>query len=132
MKAIAALIAMVGFAFSGLANAAGMHLSGYVNVINGATSSYMYGQYNVRYNATIAGAPYISADSFAAGSVYFSGANSAGTYFACYVSTSSPFYQAAVEIKNSLGNGSYLFVARVAASNECISVYSKQVSHALD
>jgi hypothetical protein len=132
MKALAALIAIVGVAFSGLANAAGAHFNGYVTVVNDATSSYMYGQYNVRYNTTIAGAPYISADAFVTGAVYFSGANSAGTYFSCYVPTSSPFHQAAVDIKNSLGNGSYLFVARVATSNECASVYSKQASYALD
>jgi hypothetical protein len=132
MKALAALIAIVGFVFSGLATAAGLHVDGIVSVTDNGTSHYMYGHYNVRYNTTIAGAPYMQADAYANGLVYFYGRDLYGTYFSCYVPTSSPLYQGAVDIKNSLGNGSYLLVVRAVPSNECASVFSGQRSYALD
>ena len=128
MKAFAALIVIVGFAFSVVAAAAGLHQPGYVAI----SDSSMMGQFNVRYNTAAANGPYIRSEGYAGSFVYFSGRDSAGINFYCYVPTSSPLYQGAVHIKTSVNNGSILYVTKTTTSSECTNVYSSQASYALD
>lgn len=114
-----------------LASAQGDHVPGYVYV--GPNSEYMYGTFNNRFNtAPSATKTYIGAGGYANGLLYFYGEDADGRYFYCYIPTTSPIYQAAVQIKNTLGDGSLLSVERTPPSSECTSVYSAKASHYLN
>lgn len=112
-------------------SAQGDYVPGYVYVDPNA--AYMYGTFNNRFSTVPTAAnTYIGAGGYAGGLLYFYGQDASGRYFYCYVPTTSPIYQAAVEIKNSLGNGSLLSVERTPPSSECTSVYSAKASHYLN
>ncbi len=114
-----------------LAAAQGDYVPGYVYV--GPNSEYMYGTFNNRFNTTpSATKTYIGAGGYANGLLYFYGEDADGRYFYCYIPTTSSIYQAAVEIKNTLGDGSLLSVERTPPSSECTSVYSAKASHYLN
>jgi hypothetical protein len=104
-----------GFGF-----AAGYHIPGFVYV---TPNQSLYGTMNVRWNKAAPGTPYIIAAGSAAGSsVSFLGYDSDNEFFSCYVSNTSPLYQAAIDIKNSLGDGGLLFVLKNPDSSECTEV----------
>lgn len=130
MKKAILVLAMLGAGIPALASAAGYYAPGYVY----AGSNYMYGSYNVRYNATVAGTPYIGAYNSVNSTVGFYAYDSSGNYFSCYVPTSSAMHYAATEIKNGAGsgNGTYLYVLRNTATNECTYISSNHVSYFVD
>lgn len=127
MKKAILLLAILGSGIPALASAAGYYVSGFVY----ASSSYIYGTYNVRYNAAVAGSPYIAAYSTANSTVGFYGYDSSGVYFSCFVPTTSAIYNAATEIKNGAGsgNGTYLYVLKNTTTSECTYVYSVNASY---
>lgn len=128
MKKIASMLSIIGvLSIPTLSEAAGYYVPGYVY----AGTTYLYGSYNVRYNAAFPGSAYIYANSAAGGSVSFAGADGAGNTFYCFVPTTSPIYAAAVDIKNGLGNGSYVYITKGTASSECTYVYSLKGSYFL-
>jgi hypothetical protein len=106
--------------------AAGYHLSGQVSIIPDST---MQGNMSVRFNAAAAGSPYIYATGYAGSYVGFFGRDSDNEYFSCYVTTGNPIYAAAVDIKNSLQDGSRLYVTKTAASSECTNVFLGNYSY---
>ena len=131
MKIAMLALVLVCAALPILASAQGDYVPGYVYV--GPDSEYMYGTFNNRFNsAPTANKTYIGAGGYANGLLYFYGEDAEGHYFYCYIPTTSPIYQAAVEIKNTLGDGSLLAVERTPPSSECTSVYSAKASHYLD
>ncbi|MDA8365237.1 MAG: hypothetical protein M0Z84_15845 [Gammaproteobacteria bacterium] len=131
MKFAMLALALVGVVLSVPAFAQGDYVPGYVYV--GPNSEYMYGTFNNRFNTTLtATKTYIGAGGYANGLLYFYGEDANGHYFYCYIPTTSPIYQAAVQIKNTLGNGSLLSVERTPPSSECTSVYSAKASHYLN
>ncbi len=117
---------LVSFSLPGLANAS-TYCSGFVSV----TATNMQGTMNIRYDGVVDSA-YIAARGSAGGSVFFYGRDSAGTAFSCYVPTSSALYSAAVDIKDSLKNGSYLYVSKGTSSSECTLVHLQNNSCRLD
>lgn len=127
MKKAIFVLAMLGAGIPALASAAGYYVPGYVY----AGSNYMYGTYNVRYNAAAAGTPYIAAYNTANSTVGFYGYDSSGNYFSCFVPTTSAMFNAATEIKNGAGsgNGTYLYIGKNTATNECNYVYSVHASY---
>ncbi|MHB8453301.1 MAG: hypothetical protein ACYDDO_01130 [Acidiferrobacterales bacterium] len=131
MKKSLLALALAFTALPSQVSAQGDHVPGYVYV--GADSTYMYGTFNNRFNATPTAAnTYIGAGGYANGLLYFYGQDASGRYFYCYIPTTSSIYQASVAIKNSLGNGSLLSVERTPPSSECTSVYSAKASHYLN
>jgi hypothetical protein len=118
-----ALLAMV---LSGVSSAS-MYCSGFVSV----TATTMQGTMNVRYDGVVDSA-YIAARGTANGSVFFYGTDAAGTAFSCYVPTTSAIYPASVDIKNSLKNGSYLYVIKDTGSSQCTLVHLQNNSCRLD
>ncbi len=131
MKKSLLALALVCGVFSGQVWAQGDYVPGYVYVDPNAT--YMYGTFNNRFNnAPTTVSTYIGAGGYAGGLLYFYGQDASGRYFYCYIPTTSPIYQSAVQIKNTLGNGSLLSVERTPPSSECTSVYSAKASHYLN
>lgn len=131
MKKIMLVLAILGAGIPALAGATGgLYIPGYVY----AGSSYMYGTYNVRYNTTVAGTPYIAAYNTANSSVGFYGYDSSGIYFSCYVPTTSAMFNAATEIKNGAGsgNGTYLYITKNTSTSECTYIYSLHASYYVD
>lgn len=124
MKRTIAAILAAGFSLS--AAAAGYHVSGNVYI---SPDSYMQGNMSVRYNTSAAGSPYVYATGYAGSHVGFFGRDGDNDYFACYVFPSSPLYQAAVDIKNNLQDGSRLYVTKSADSNECTNVFLGNYSY---
>lgn len=113
------------------AHAQGDYVPGYVRVA--ADGSYMYGTFNNRFVTTqSAYNTYIGAGGYANGLLYFYAQDPDGRYFYCYIPSSSSIYQAAVDIKNTLGNGTLLSASRSPPSSECTSVYSAKASHYLN
>jgi hypothetical protein len=104
-----------GFGF-----AAGFHSPGFVYVF---PNSFMQGTMSIRWRSTAPGSPYIYAYGYAGSDVTFLGYDSDNEYFSCYVSTANPLYQASVDIKNSLQDGSLLYVAKNPDSSECTEVF---------
>lgn len=127
-KSALILIGTLGLAGAGLAHAAAYHSPGYVWVSAGSMS----GQFNVRYNTTDPGSPYIMVQGNAGASVWFSARDSAGNLFVCYVPTTSALYNAAVGIMNGAGNGTALYVTKPLTSNECTQVMVYHSSYAID
>lgn len=128
MKKILSLLSLVSvLSIPALSEAAGLHVPGYVY----ASATTLYGSYNVRYNAAFPGSAYIYANSSAGSSVSFAGTDGSGNSFYCYVPNTSPIYAAAVDIKNGLGNGSYVYVTRGTTSSVCTYVYSLKSSYFL-
>ena len=110
--------------------AQGDYVPGYVVIAT--DSSYIFGTFNSRFNNTpTAHTIYIGAGGYANGLLYFYGQDANGQSFYCYVPTSSSIYRAAVDIKNTLGDGSLLSVQRTPPSSECTAVYSAKASHYL-
>ncbi len=131
MKQVMLAIAIACVMLPVSASAQGDYVPGYVYV--GPDSEYMYGTFNNRFNtAPTATRTYIGAGGYAGGLLYFYGEDADGHYFYCYIPPTSPIYQAAVEIKNTLGDGSLLSVERTPPSSECTSVYSAKASHYLN
>lgn len=115
--------ALAAFALiPGVALAAGYHVKGNVDVHTYSTYVMMQANMSVRYNTTAAGSPYVYSAGYAGSTVSFHGRDGEYEYFSCYVYTSSPLYQAAVDIKNNLQDGSRLYVTRDINSNECSNV----------
>lgn len=113
-----------------LALAQGDYVPGYVQIAG--DSSYMFGTFNNRYNKTpSAHTTYIGSGGYANGLLYFYGQDGEGRAFYCYIPTSSSLYKAAVDIKNTLSDGSLLSVQRTPPSSECTAVYSAKASHYL-
>lgn len=110
----------------GLAFAAGYHASGNVSII---PDSVMQANMSVRYNTSAAGSPYVYATGYAGSYVGFFGRDGDNEYFSCYVSTTNPIYQAAVDIKNNLQDGSRLYVTKNAGSSECTNVFLGNYSY---
>lgn len=117
--------------FSALLAAAGVVSAGWhVNGSVTATSTYLSGSMNVRYNS--GSSAYIYAYGFANSSVTFAGRGDDGTFFSCYVPTTSALYAQAVDIKNNLTNGGYLYASKREGSSECTSAYLLNGSYWLD
>ncbi len=131
MKSALLALALFGTVASNPALAQGDYVPGYVYI--GPNSDYMYGTFNNRFSTTPTQTKtYIGAGGYANGLLYFYGEDADGHYFYCYIPPSSPIYQASVQIKNTLGDGSLLAVERTPPSSECTSVYSAKASHYLD
>ena len=124
------LLALAALALPSLATGQGDYVPGYVLIAN--DSSYMFGTFNSRYNQTpTTFTTYIGSGGYANGLLYFYGQDAEGRSFYCYIPTYSSIYKAAVEIKNSLGDGALLSVQRTLPSSECTAVYSAKASHYL-
>mgnify|MGYP003429068065 CR=1 FL=1 len=122
------LLALAALALPSLATGQGDYVPGYVLIAN--DSSYMFGTFNSRYNQTpTTFTTYIGSGGYANGLLYFYGQDAEGRSFYCYIPTYSSIYKAAVEIKNSLGDGALLSVQRTLPSSECTAVYSAKASH---
>lgn len=119
----------VSMLIPGMTFAAGYHANGNVDVHTFTSYTMMQGNMSVRYNTTAAGSPYIYATGYAGSTVSFHGRDGDNEYFSCYVNTSSPLYQAAVDIKNSLQDGSRLYVTKDNGSNECSNVFLGNYSY---
>jgi hypothetical protein len=122
-KFMRSLIVMAMFA-PGLAPAAGYYGSGNVYV---SPNSYMQGNMSVRWNASAPGS-YVYATGYAGSYVGFFGWDGTNS-FACWVSTTNPIYTQAVDIKNSLADGSRLYVTKNADSSECTNVFLGNYSY---
>lgn len=129
MDRLIKFVLTVSMLIPGMAFAAGYHLTGYVDVFSYSTYAVMQGNMSVRFNTTAPGSPYIYATGYAGSTVSFHGRDSDNEYFSCYVFTSSPLYQAAVDIKNNLQDGSRLYVTRNLDSNECSNVFLGNYSY---
>jgi hypothetical protein len=124
------LALLAALALPSLASGQGDYVPGYVLIAG--DSSYMFGTFNSRYNQTpTTFTTYIGSGGYANGLLYFYGQDAEGRSFYCYIPTSSSIYKAAVDIKNSLGDGSLLSVQRTLPSSECTAVYSAKASHYL-
>lgn len=126
MARLVKLVLAFSILVPGMAFAAGLHGNGYVFV---TPNSSMQANMSVRYNSTVAGSPYVLATGYAGQTVGFHGLDSDNEYFSCFVYTTSPIYQAAVDIKNNLQDGSRLYVTKTAASNECTNVFLGNYSY---
>ena len=125
------LLALAVFTTPLVTHAQGDYVPGYVSVA--ADGSYIQGTFNTRFSAAPTLYPtYIGAGGYANGMLYFYGQDADGRSFNCYVPTSSSIYKAAVDIKNTLSNGSMLMVQRTPPSSECSAVYSAKSSHYLN
>jgi len=130
MQILRRLITACALLAPALAAAHGDYVVGYVNVTPNGDG--LYGTFNVRFNTNPTSYPaYIGAGGYANGLLYFYGQDGNGRQFYCYVPPASAIYSAAVDIKNTLGGGSFLAVQRVPPSSECSSVYSGKASHYL-
>ena len=135
MKKAILVLAMLVAGIPTLASAAGYYSPGFVS----AGSNYMYGTYNVRYNTTAA-APLISALTIALIQPWgftdttVAAITSLATCLRAYVPTSSAMHYAATEIKNGAGsgNGTYLYILRNTATNECTYISSSHISYYVD
>lgn len=116
-KSIIAILASVALPVTAFAQ--GYHVAGNVYVSDTSLSGAM----SVRYNTTVSGSPYLYANGYANSAVSFYGKDSDGETFVCSVPTTSSFYQEAVDIKNSLTNGGYLYVTKAASGSTCTNVY---------
>lgn len=122
MKKLLMASILAVLAISELALAGGTHYEGTVSVWTSGTRTYMSGMMSIRYSEFASGSPYIYAYGSPASSgsgISFAGRNSSGTNFSCWVSPDHPHYQDAIEIKNNLQNGSYLYVYKKTKSNDC-------------
>ncbi len=90
--------------------------------------NYMVGTMHVRYNTSYPNA-YIYGSGAVGDTVTFSGTDGSGNYFSCYVPTSSALYAGAVNVKNNLKNGSYLYLIKGTSSTECTYVFMGSASH---
>ncbi|WP_185232842.1 hypothetical protein [Teredinibacter franksiae] len=122
-KALIQKIALISIALLPTALfAKGLSYNGTVDVWTSGARQYMQGTLDVRFNSTIAGSPYIGANGYAGGTVYFFGRDSAGDYFSCYVLTNDTNYADFAALKNSVKNGSRIYAYKSTSSNTCIDV----------
>lgn len=112
-----------------LAFSQGLSIPGNVYVTATSLSGAMSNRYNT---AATTSSTYIYANGYVNSSVSFVGVDGAGTTFSCFVPTTSALYAGAVDIKNSLTNGGYLYAGKGTASNECTFVYLLNGSYWLD
>lgn len=122
-KFIRALIVTAMFV-PGLTQAAGYHVAGNVSI---SPNSYMQGNMSVRWNPSAPGS-YIYATGYAGSYVGFFGYDGTNS-FSCFVTVSNPLYAQAVDIKNSLQDGSRLYVTKTASSSECTNVFLGNYSY---
>lgn len=90
------------------------------------------GQFNVRYNLDAEGDPYIGAIGLAGYSVHFFARDSQGEQLQCAVAPGDNLYEAAVDIRNSLSNGSRLAFHTAPNGTKCLAVYHGKYSSSLD
>lgn len=111
--------------------AQGYHVTGNVYVTNSTTgTSYVSGAFSNRWNTTASTTTtYIYANGYGNSSVTFYGRDGDGETFSCYVAPASALYAAAVDIKNSLTDGGYLYAAKAPGSSACTSVYLLNASY---
>ena len=108
------------------ANAQGLSLTGTVN----ASATTISGAMNNRWNtAATAATTYIYANGFANSTVTFAGRGQDGTFFSCFVVPGNALYSAAVDIKNSLQDGGFLYASKTTTSNACTNVYLLNASY---
>lgn len=130
MKKILIMLAALLLAIPGLAFA-GYSATGYVNVYNGSTYSYMYGTMSVRYN-TSAGGAYLMSQEWSDGTVTFYARDASSNVFFCYIPTTSPLFQRAQLAHYSMSASSYVYVYRTSSSNECTEFYYTNASYYLN
>lgn len=118
----------VGLAVAGVAHADGYHVPGTVS-INPDYS--MSGAFNVRYNTSVAGDPYIYIQVIG-GTIFFMGRDSQNVKFGCYVSESSPLYATAREIFTGSLNGSYIRLNKNPGEGPCSSIWHERASFYMD
>jgi hypothetical protein len=128
-KILLALLTVASIGMSGLAYAQGMHVTGTVTTTDTSCSGAMNNRYNT---AVTTSSTYIYANGFANSSVSFTCHDGDGNTFSCYVPTTSALYSAAVDIKNNLTNGGFLYAAKGTTSTECTAVYLLNGSYWLD
>lgn len=91
-----------------------------------------YGQLNVRHSQNVEGSPYIGAAGYASGSITFYARDSEGQQLSCVLEPGDALYKAAVDIKNSLTNGSTVSFQTAPNSSKCVSVFHGKYSSYLD
>lgn len=109
-------------AVSGLASATGTSYKGSVSLSTIGDTTYLYGTMNIRHNADASGSPYIYAFGYINSTITFAARTSDGVNFSCYVYTSDPLYNEAVDIKNSLRMGSMLRLGVKTGTTKCDSI----------
>lgn len=112
-----------------------LHLEGNVSVLlnqPGGFDDHAYGQLNVRYSSNTEGQPFIGADGYANSTLYFAARDRQGEELICMLAPGDDLYEAAVNIKNNLTNGSSLSFSKLPGSNKCGYVYSGSYSYRLD
>lgn len=128
MSRLVKLVLAVSVLVPGIA-LAGYHASGNVSVNTYATYVAMQGNMSVRFNPAAANNVYVYATGYAGQTVGFHGRDGDGEYFSCHVPNSSPLYQAAVDIKNNLQDGSRLYVTKDLTSSLCTNVFLGNYSY---
>ena len=123
-----ALIIVSAFVLPAMAWADGYHVDGRVIV----TDTYLSGSMSVRYNTTVGGDPYLYANGFANSSISFVGRDDTGNYFSCSVPTTSVVYKDALDIRNGMTDGKYIYVTKDASGTECTNVYMLSASYWLE
>ncbi len=119
MKSLVGTIFVALFLLPSPLFAAGRVLNGVVDVWTSGSRMYLQGSLDVRFNTSISGSPYIGANGYAGDTVYFFGRDNEGDYFSCYVTTSNSKYDDFAALKNSVKNGSRIYVYKSTSSNEC-------------
>lgn len=132
MKRILTVMLFLAVSVPNFGFAAGLSTKGDVTFHVSGAQEYMWGYMNVRYNADIAGKPYVYAHGYIGSKVYFGGRDSNGEYFVCTVSPDSTMYDDAVDIKNNLKNGGRLIVWKAIEGTECTQVAYANYSQQLD
>lgn len=133
MKKALLITIVSGLLLSGQSLAAGYSADGRVDVFTSGSNQYIQGNMSVRYNPSATSSSYVLANGYLNSTVSFSGRDDDGDYFYCYVSTSDPNYQAAVDAKNNLTNGGRLYARKViGGDNSCTLLSVGNYSYFLD
>jgi hypothetical protein len=130
-KTALALFSLAVMGLSGVANAATAYqVPGYVYVSANHISATMNIAHNPREFST--SSPYVSVYGYANSNVYVTGTDGSGNSFTCYVAPSSPLYQTAVDIRNSMDNGSHIYAYKTSTSSACSTIYMNHSSYLLN